>query len=63
MNSKLKNLLIDFGVVFAGAYVSQLAAGASPTSSLWALLASAIAGALQALNPANGRYGVGSSRM
>lgn len=60
MKSKLVNLAVDFVATFAGAYVSMLVAGNSPAASLWAVLAGALAGAVQAVNPKNARYGLGS---
>lgn len=59
---QLANLGIDFAAAFAAAYVAQLQAGDSATTSLWALLAAALVGAAGALNPLNSRYGIGASR-
>jgi hypothetical protein len=59
---QLGNVLVDLGVVFGAAYVAQLQTGAGAVTSLWALLAAALAGAANALNPANGRYGVNAAR-
>lgn len=60
MKSKLVNLAVDFVATFAAAYVAMLASGDTPTAALWSLLAGALAGAVQAMNPKNTRYGVGS---
>lgn len=55
---QLRNILIDFVLAFGAAYVAQLQSGSGAVTSLWALLAAALAAAANALNPANGRYGV-----
>jgi hypothetical protein len=57
---QIKNLVIDLVLVFGAAYVAQLQTGNGAVTSLWALLAAALAGAANALNPANRRYGIGA---
>lgn len=60
MKSKLVHLSIDLVTTFAGAYFAMLMAGDSPVTSLWAVLAAGVAGAIHGLNPHDTRYGAGS---
>lgn len=60
---QLKKVLVDLVLVFGAAYVAQLQGGAGAVTSLWALLAAALAGAANAVNPLNGRYGVNAGKV
>lgn len=60
---QIKKVLVDLVVVFVSAYLAQLQGGAGAATSLWALLAAALAGAANALNPANGRYGINAGKV
>lgn len=58
MQDKILNLVRDFVIAAISSYLALMASGADPVDSLWSLLAGALYGALQALNPRYDQYGL-----